>query len=122
LGVQPPVQTEHTKNNPPGRPANPDKSTAPALPRTRRDCPLCEGVGWQFTDDTLSTVIACTCRGPETRAHHRARQRDNDASWGSPSPADVIAAKADFTKVWRDKTRGELADAIERHPARSKPT
>jgi hypothetical protein len=117
VGAYTPAETPHTPRTPPGRPTAPEKSTTPTLPRARPDCPLCEGVGWQFTDDTMTTVIACTCRGPETRAHHRHRARDNAASWGSPAPSSLIAAKADFTKVWRDKARGELADAINRHPA-----
>jgi hypothetical protein len=79
----------------------------------------------------MTTVIACTCRGPETRAHHAARRRMNNASWGTP-PVTGPEAKPDYVAVMLSIARQsldgikpdddpepepDLADAIERHPA-----
>jgi hypothetical protein len=124
-----PDQGDQPRRTPPGRSRPAQKSTdpdpPPSLPHPDRHCPRCEGTGWQFTGIDRNIVAACDCRGPETIAYQRQRQRDLDRTWGwQAKPPDEAPAKSDYVDVWRQMARrqlnGDQADidrAVGRHPS-----
>jgi biotin operon repressor len=105
-GVTRPDQTGHNRQvTPPARPTRTEKSTPPTPRRPDPDCPRCEGSGWNYVDRDATTVVACDCRGPETRAHHRRRQAELDATWGNRRADDGKVAGPDYTAVQREYAR-----------------
>jgi hypothetical protein len=97
----------HTSRTPPGPPTAPPKSTGPQPRPANRHCPRCEGTGWQAIDATATAVTPCDCRGADTLAYFRTRQRDAAAT-RQTRPPDGPPAKSDFTEVWRRFTRHQL--------------